>query len=66
MSVNSSGNVIVGSAIGVAVKAGGSSSSVGVAAATSVNDVTNSFDASVTGSTVKVSDPDGVGVKVNA
>ena len=52
LTVTSSGNVIVGSAIGVAVKAGGSSSSVGVAAATSVNDVTNSFNASVTGSTV--------------
>lgn len=64
VSVTPSGNVIVGSAIGVAVKAGGSSSSVGVAAATSVNDVTNSFDASVTGSTVKVSGTDGV--KVNA
>ena len=64
LTVTSSGNVIVGSAIGVAVKAGGSSSSVGVAAATSVNDVTNSFNASVTGSTVKVSDTEGV--KVNA
>ena len=64
VSVTSSGNVIVGSAIGVAVKAGGSSSSVGVAAATSVNDVTNSFNASVTGSTVKVSGTEGV--KVNA
>lgn len=64
VSVTSSGNVIVGSAIGVAVKAGGSSSSVGVAAATSVNDVTNSFNASVTGSTIKVNATDGV--KVNA
>lgn len=64
LTVTPSGNVIVGSAIGVAVKAGGSSSSVGVAAATSVNDVTNSFNASVTGSTVKVSGTDGV--KVNA
>lgn len=66
VSVTSSGNVIVGSAIGVAVKAGGSSSSVGVAAATSVNDVTNSFNASVTGSTINVNGTDGVKVKAES
>lgn len=64
--VTPSGNVIVGSAIGVAVKAGGSSSSVGVAAATSVNDVTNSFNASVTGSTINVNGTDGVKVKAES
>lgn len=66
VSVTPSGNVIVGSAIGVAVKAGGSSSSVGVAAATSVNDVTNSFNASVTGSTINVNGTDGVKVKAES
>ena len=66
LSVTPSGNVIVGSAIGVAVKAGGSSSSVGVAAATSVNDVTNSFNASVTGSTINVNGTDGVKVKAES
>ena len=64
--VTPSGNVIVGSAIGVAVKAGGSSSSVGVAAATSVNDVTNSFNASVIGSTINVNGTDGVKVKAES
>lgn len=66
VSVTPSGNVIVGSAIGVAVKAGGSSSSVGVAAATSVNDVTNSFNASVIGSTINVNGTDGVKVKAES
>lgn len=66
LTVTPSGNVIVGSAIGVAVKAGGSSSSVGVAAATSVNDVTNSFNASVTGSTINVNGTDGVKVKAES
>ncbi|MDY2637459.1 MAG: hypothetical protein SOV56_05940, partial [Phascolarctobacterium sp.] len=66
ITVNDSGNVIVGSAIGVAVKTGGSSSSAGVAAATSVNYVTNSFNASVTGGTLNMSGSDGVSVKAES
>ncbi|MGM9561958.1 MAG: beta strand repeat-containing protein, partial [Phascolarctobacterium sp.] len=55
VTVTPGGNVIVGSAIAVAVKVNGKEPSAGVAAATSVNDVTNSFTSSVAGSTISVS-----------
>ncbi|MGM9519096.1 MAG: beta strand repeat-containing protein, partial [Phascolarctobacterium sp.] len=66
VTVQSSGNVIVGSAIGVAVKVGGETTSVGAAAATNVNDVTNSFNAEVSGGTINVSGRDGVSVKAES
>lgn len=64
--VSPRGNVIVGSAIGVAVKAGGETTSVGAAAATNVNDVTNNFDASVSGGIINVSGTEGVSVKAES
>ena len=66
LDINDSGNVIVGSAIGLAIKAGGDQSSAGAAVATNVNDVTNSFNASVTGSAIKVNGADGVQIKAES
>ena len=50
------GNVIVGSAIGVAVKIAGESSNVAAAVATNVNNINNSFKADTSKNTINVLD----------
>lgn len=62
VTVNDSGNVIIGSAIGLAIKAGGNESSVGAAVATNVNYIDNSFTSELTGSKITVSGAEGVKV----
>lgn len=62
ITVDNKGNVIVGSAIGVAVKVGGDISNVTAAVATNVNHINNSFKADTTGNIIKASGD----VKINA
>ena len=62
ITVDNTGNVIVGGAIGVAVKVGGDMSNVTAAVATNVNHINNSFKADTTGNTIKASGD----VKINA
>ena len=52
--------------IKILIPRGGDQIQVGAAVATNVNDVNNSFNASVTGSTVKVNGTDGVSVKADS
>lgn len=52
VTIDNSGNIIVGSAIGVAVKITGSSSNVAAAVATNVNHINNSFKADTSQNTI--------------
>ena len=60
LTVDNTGNVIVGSAVGAALRFGGGSSGATAVAATNVNDISNSFKADVADSTMVVSGNDGV------